>query len=61
MGIQSRNLKISPYVSEDAYRLYNFIINNTDRDEIIHAQGGPIATCISLFTDRRTETVCGKR
>ena len=55
MGIQLRTLKISPYVSEDAYRLYNFIKNNTDRDEIIHVQGGPIATCISLFTDRRTD------
>ncbi|KYC47212.1 MAG: hypothetical protein AMQ22_01998 [Candidatus Methanofastidiosum methylothiophilum] len=55
MGIQIRTLKISPYVSEDAYRLYNFIKNNTDKDEIIHVQGGPIATCISLFTDRRTD------
>lgn len=55
MGIQSRNLKISPYVSEEAYGLYNFIINNTDKDEIIHVQGGPIATSISLFTDRRTD------
>ena len=55
MGIQIRTLKISPYVSEDAYKLYNFIKNNTDKDEIIHVQGGPIATCISLFTDRRTD------
>jgi hypothetical protein len=55
LGVQLRNLKISPYLSEDAYRLYNFIIKNTDKDEIIHVQGGPIATCISLFTDRRTD------
>jgi len=50
-----RTLKISPYVSDNAFNLYNFIKNNTDQDEIIHVQGGPIATCISLFTDRRTD------
>jgi len=55
MGIQLRTLKISPYVSENAFNLYNFIKNNTEQDEIIHVQGGPIATCISLFTDRRTD------
>ncbi|KYC44685.1 MAG: hypothetical protein APG12_01619 [Candidatus Methanofastidiosum methylothiophilum] len=55
LGMQPRILKISPYLSEDAYKLYDFIIKNTNKDEIIHVQGGPIATCISLFTDRRTD------
>jgi hypothetical protein len=55
LDVQLRNLKISPYLSDDAYRMYNFIIKNTDKNEIIHVQGGPIATCISLFTDRRTD------
>lgn len=54
-NIQNRTLTISPYVSENAFNLYNFIMNNTTEDEIIHVQGGPIATCISLFTDRRTD------
>jgi len=53
--IQKRTLTLSPYLSENAFKLYNFIIKNTTEDEIIHVQGGPIATCISLFTDRRTD------
>ena len=55
MDVQRRSLIISSYVTENAFSLYNFIRNNTTEDEIIHVQGGPIATCISLFTDRRTD------
>ncbi len=54
-NINFRTLKISPYVSQNAFNLYKFIKTNTSQDEIIHVQGGPIATCISLFTDRRTD------
>ena len=54
-NVQNRSLTISPYLSENAFALYNFLKNNTEEDEIIHVQGGPIATCISLFTDRRTD------
>lgn len=52
---EPRTLIISPYVTENAFKLYNFIKNNTAKNDIIHVQGGPIATCISLFTDRRTD------
>lgn len=52
---EPRTLKISPYVTENAFKLYNFIKNNTAKNDIIHVQGGPIATSISLFTDRRTD------
>ncbi|MFQ6050139.1 MAG: hypothetical protein ACE5K4_00420 [Candidatus Hydrothermarchaeota archaeon] len=42
-------------ISRDSLELYNWIMENTYQNEILHVENGFTACAISLFTDRRTD------